>query len=118
MQADYECELNIEEDGQCIVSGQDQDSLEKVIEILEGYSFTPEPGKIYEGKVVKIMDFGAFVKLAPDCDGLVHISEIQDKRTNKVEDVLKIDELVKVKLLKVDDKGRLSLSIKAAKEKK
>tara|TARA_Y100001960_G_C13884220_1_gene452981 strand:- start:21 stop:503 length:483 start_codon:yes stop_codon:yes gene_type:complete len=118
LQADYECELNIEEDGKCVVSGQDQGNLEKVIGILEGYSFTPEPGKIYEGKVVKIMDFGAFVKLAPDCDGLVHISEIQDKRTNKVEDVLKMDQLVKVKLLKVDDKGRLSLSIKAAIEKK
>tara|TARA_B100000029_G_scaffold459786_1_gene490218 strand:+ start:16 stop:2094 length:2079 start_codon:yes stop_codon:yes gene_type:complete len=111
--ADYDCDLNIEEDGKCVVSGQDQDKLEQVITILEGYSFVPEAGKTYEGKVVKIMDFGAFVKIAPDVDGLVHISEIQNERTNKVEDVLKMNQEVKVKLLKVDDKGRLSLSIKA-----
>ena len=111
--ADYDCELNIEEDGKCVVSGQDQNKLEDVIALLDNYSFEPEVNKIYEGKVVKIMDFGAFVKIAPDVDGLVHISEIQKERTNKVEDVLKMGENVKVKLLKVDDKGRLSLSIKA-----
>ena len=111
--ADYDCELNIEEDGKCVVSGQDQNKLEDVITLLDNYSFEPEVNKIYEGKVVKIMDFGAFVKIAPDVDGLVHISEIQKERTNKVEDVLKMGENVKVKLLKVDDKGRLSLSIKA-----
>ena len=103
--------------GKCVVSGQDQDKLEQAIALLEGYSFVPEVNKIYEGKVVKIMDFGAFVKIAPDTDGLVHISEIQNERTNKVEDVLKMDESVKVKLLKVDDKGRLSLSIKAINQK-
>ena len=117
LQADYECDLNIEEDGRCIVSGQDQDKLEKVIDILDAYSFVPEVGNTYPGKVVKIMDFGAFVRIAPDLDGLVHISEIQNERTNKVEDVLKMDQLVDVKLLKKDDKGRLSLSIKAVGEK-
>ena len=115
--ADYECELNIEEDGKCVVSGIDQDKLEQVIELLDNYSFEPEVNKVYQGKVVKIMDFGAFVKIAPDVDGLVHISEIQNERTNKVEDVLKMGENVKVKLLKVDDKGRLSLSIKAVGDK-
>ena len=116
--ADYECDLNIEEDGKCVVSGQDQDKLEDVIALLDNYSFEPEVNKIYEGKVVKIMDFGAFVKIAPDVDGLVHISEIQKERTNKVEDVLKMGDSVKVKLLKVDDKGRLSLSIKAVGDEK
>jgi len=117
LQADYECDMNIEEDGKVVVSGQDQDKLEKVIDILEAYSFVPEVGSIYPGKVVKIMDFGAFVRIAPDVDGLVHISEIQNERTNKVEDVLKMDQSVDVKLLKKDDKGRLSLSIKAVGEK-
>jgi polyribonucleotide nucleotidyltransferase len=113
---DYECDLNVEEDGKCVVSGQNQEKLEQAITLLEGYSFVPEVNKIYEGKVVKIMDFGAFVKIAPDSDGLVHISEIQKERTNKVEDVLSMGQSIKVKLLKVDDKGRLSLSIKAVKD--
>jgi predicted RNA-binding protein with RPS1 domain len=64
------------------------------------------------------MDFGAFVRIAPDVDGLVHISEIQNERTNKVEDILKVDQEVDVKLIKKDDKGRLSLSMKAVKSEK
>ena len=64
------------------------------------------------------MEFGAFVNIAPDVDGLVHISEIQNERTNKVEEVLKVDQTVDVKLIKKDDKGRLSLSIKAVKAEK
>ena len=116
--AEYECELNVEEDGRCVVSGLDQDKLEQAITVLEGYSFVPEVNAVYSGKVVKIMDFGAFVRIAPDVDGLVHISEIQHGRTNKVEDVLKVDQEVDVKLIKKDDRGKLSLSIKALKEKK
>ena len=64
------------------------------------------------------MDFGAFVRIAPDVDGLVHISEIQHERTNKVEDVLKVDQEVDVKLIKKDDRGKLSLSMKALIDKK
>jgi polyribonucleotide nucleotidyltransferase len=116
--AAYECELNVEEDGKCVVSGLDQEKLEQAITVLEGYSFVPEVNKIYTGKVVKIMEFGAFVNIAPDVDGLVHISEIQNERTNKVEEVLKVDQTVDVKLIKKDDKGRLSLSIKAVKAEK
>ena len=116
--AEYECELNVEEDGKCVVSGTDQEKLEQAIKVLEGYSFVPELNEVYSGKVVKIMDFGAFVRIAPDVDGLVHISEIQHERTNKVEDVLKVDQEVDVKLIKKDDRGKLSLSIKALKDKK
>ena len=111
--ADYEGDLNVEEDGKCVVSGQNQEKLEQAITLLEGYSFVPEVNKVYKGKVVKIMDFGAFVRIAPDTDGLVHISEIQHKRTNKVEDFLKVDQEIDVKLIKKDDRGKLSLSIKA-----
>ena len=116
--ADYECDLNVEEDGRCVVSGLDQEKLEQAIKVLEGYSFVPKVNEIYSGKVVKIMDFGAFVRIAPDVDGLVHISEIQNERTNKVEDILKVDQEVDVKLIKKDDKGRLSLSMKAVKSEK
>ena len=116
--AEYECELNVEEDGKCIVSGIDQEKLEQAIKILEGYSFVPELNEVYKGKVVKIMDFGAFVRIVPDVDGLVHISEIQHERTNKVEDVLKVDQEVDVKLIKKDDRGKLSLSMKALIDKK
>ena len=116
--AEYECELNVEEDGRCIVSGLNQEMLEAAIKVLEGYSFVPELNKVYKGKVVKIMDFGAFVRIAPDVDGLVHISEIQHERTNKVEDFLKVDQEVDVKLIKKDDRGKLSLSMKALIDKK
>ncbi|MFL2988659.1 polyribonucleotide nucleotidyltransferase [bacterium] len=116
--AEYECELNVEEDGRCIVSGLNQEMLEAAIKVLEGYSFVPEVNKVYKGKVVKLMDFGAFVRIAPDVDGLVHISEIQHERTNKVEDFLKEGQEVDVKLIKKDDRGKLSLSIKALIEKK
>ena len=116
--AEYECDLNVEEDGRCIVSGLNQEMLEAAIKVLEGYSFIPEINKVYKGKVVKIMDFGAFVRIAPDVDGLVHISEIQHERTNKVEDFLKVDQEVDVKLIKKDDRGKLSLSMKALIDKK
>ena len=116
--ADYECDLNVEEDGKCVVSGQNQEKLEAAITLLEGYSFVPEVNKVYKGKVVKIMDFGAFVRIAPDVDGLVHISEIQHERTKKVEDFLKVDQEIDVKLIKKDDRGKLSLSIKALIDKK
>jgi polyribonucleotide nucleotidyltransferase len=111
--AEYECEVNVEEDGKCVVSGHDQEKLESVIDLLDAYSFVPEVGKIYNGQVVNIKEFGAFVRIAPDVDGLVHISEISKERTNKVEDVLKMKQEVKVKLIKKDDRGKLSLSIKA-----
>ena len=72
-----------------------------------------EAGEVYEGEVIKILDFGAFVKLTPNKDGLVHISEISKERVNKVEDHLKIGDMVKVKLLKIDKMGKISLSMKA-----
>ena len=116
--AEYECEVSVEDDGKCVVSGQDQEKLESVIDILDGYNFVPEVGKIYNGQVVNIKEFGAFVRIAPDVDGLVHISEISSERTNKVEDVLKMKQEVRVKLIKKDDRGKLSLSIKALETEK
>ena len=71
----------------------------------------PEVGKVYNGKVVSIKDFGAFVNIMPGIDGMLHISQIQEKRLNKVEDALKLGQEVRVKLTAIDDKGRLSLSM-------
>ena len=109
----YECEINIEDDGSCTVLGTDQDSIDAVVELIGKYSLELEAGEVYEGEVIKILDFGAFVKLTPNKDGLVHISEISKERVNKVEDHLKIGDMVKVKLLKIDKMGKISLSMKA-----
>ena len=70
-----------------------------------------EVGKIYSGKIVKIMQFGAFVEVAPGKDGMVHISKLSSKRVEKVEDVVKVGEAVEVEVLKIDDKGRVDLKL-------
>ncbi|MDR2013603.1 MAG: S1 RNA-binding domain-containing protein, partial [Rhodanobacter sp.] len=75
-----------------------------------------EPGRIYEGKVVKLMDFGAFVTILPGKDGLVHVSQISNERVEKVSDKLKEGDIVKVKVLEVDKQGRIRLSMKAVGE--
>ena len=74
------------------------------------------PGRIYEAKVAKLMDFGAFVTIAPGKDGLVHVSQISSDRVEKVSDVLKEGDIVKVKVLEVDKQGRIRLSMKAVEE--
>jgi len=108
----YECEINIEDDGSCTVLGQDQVLMDEVVEYIGKYSLKLEVNEVYEGTVVKIMDFGAFVKLTPNQDGLVHISEIKKERVEKVSDHLKEGDEVKVKVLKMEN-GKISLSMKA-----
>ena len=83
---------------------------------IEQITSDVEPGRIYEGKVVKLMDFGAFVTISPGKDGLVHVSQISNERVEKVSDVLKEGDLVKVKVLEVDKQGRIRLSMKAVEE--
>ncbi len=73
----------------------------------------PEPGEIYEGKVTRIMNFGAFVEILPGKEGLIHISKIAKERIDKVEDVLNVGDVVKVKVTEIDDQGRINLSRKA-----
>ena len=108
----YECEINIDDDGSCTILGQDQALIDEVVDYVGKYSLKIEVGESYEGQVVKIMDFGAFVKLTPNKDGLVHISEIKKERVEKVSDHLKEGDEVKVKVLKMDH-GKISLSMKA-----
>lgn len=114
----YDCEINIEDDGSCTVLGTDQDSLEKVKEFISSYSLIPKVGESYDGVVVKTLDFGAFVKIAPSVEGLVHISEIAWTRTENVEDALKEGDNVTVKLIKIDERTKkISFSIKALTKK-
>ena len=114
----YDCEINIEDDGSCTILGTDHDSLELVKEFVASYSLVPKIGESYEGIVVKTLDFGAFVKIAPSVEGLVHISEIAWTRTENVEDAIKEGDNVKVKLIKIDDRTKkISFSIKALTKK-
>ena len=115
--AEYECEISVEDDGMCVVMGQDQDYIDTVVRILDSYNLVPVPGEVYDAEVVRIMDFGAFVKIAPGKEGLVHISALNWEHVKKVEDVVKIGDKVKVKLIKIDDLKRLDFSIKALLEK-
>lgn len=105
-------QVDIAEDGLITVSAVDTKSIEKAINWIKSLIEEPEIGKIYEGKVVTIKDFGAFVNIMPGIDGMLHISEISNERIEKVTDVLREGQIIKVKLVNIDDRGRLSLSMK------
>lgn len=107
-------EIDIKDDGLITVASSDTASIEKAVQWIQSLTEEPEVGTIYEGKVVSIKDFGAFVNILPGIDGMVHISQLSDKRVEKVTDVLKEGQIVKVKLTGIDERGRLSLSIKDA----
>ena len=105
--------IDISEDGLVSVSGTDQTMIDKAVDIIRGITIEIEAGMIMQGKVVRILEFGAFVELAPGKDGMVHISKLSDRRVEKVEDVVKIGDEVTVKVIKVDAiKGRIDLSMK------
>lgn len=104
--------IDINEDGMVSVSGIDKAMIAKAIQIIESIVTDIEAGVIMTGKVVRIMNFGAFVELAPNKDGMVHISKLSDKRVAKVEDVVNIGDEVTVKVVEVDKMGRINLSMK------
>ena len=106
-------EIDVEETGVVHILSVDADAAARAQKMIEDIVREPEVGEIYEGPVVKIMDFGAFVKILPGKDGLVHISQLAKKRVNKVEDVVKVGDIVRVKLVEIDKQGRLNLSMKA-----
>jgi polyribonucleotide nucleotidyltransferase len=105
--------INIEDDGSVKVASADGESIKAAINWIKSIASDPEPGKIYEGTVVKVMDFGAFVNFFGAKDGLVHISQLAQSRVNKVSDVVKEGDKVKVKLLGMDERGKVRLSMKA-----
>lgn len=105
--------VNIDDEGVVTVSSSDAAAIKAAVEWINGIVAEPEVGKTYEGKVVKTVDFGAFVNFLGSKDGLVHISELANERVKQVTDVVKEGEMVKVKVLGVDDRGKVRLSIKA-----
>jgi polyribonucleotide nucleotidyltransferase len=107
-------EIDIKDDGLITVAASDTANIEKAIDWIKSLTEEPEVGRIYEGKVVSIKDFGAFVNILPGVDGMVHISQLSDERVEKVTDVLHEGQIVKAKLTGIDERGRLSLSIKEA----
>ena len=106
--------VDIEDDGRVIVYHTDKDVIERTIERIESIVREPEEGKIYEGKVIKVEDFGCFVELWPGCEGLVHVSQLANERVNKPSDVVKVGDNILVKCLGFDQRGRLNLSRKEA----
>ena len=112
--ADCDCNIDIEEDGNVFVSGLDKEKCMAAVSIIDTIANDPEIGSIYKGKVVRIMNFGAFVEIAPGKDGLVHISKLDKQRVNKVEDVVSIGDEIVVKVMEIDDQGRINLSRKDA----
>lgn len=105
--------IDIDDDGTVKISSVDQEAGQKALEWVEKLTAEVEVGKIYEGPVIRIMDFGAFVNLLPGKDGLVHISQLSTSRVQNVTDVVKEGEVVRVKVLEIDRQGRIRLSMKA-----
>lgn len=112
--ADTGAKLDIEDDGSLFISAVDKRSIEAAKAIVDGIIFEPEVGAIYEGTVTRILPIGAFVEFAPGKEGMVHISKLDFKRTEKVEDVCEVGDKMKVKYLGTDEKGRMNLSRKDA----
>lgn len=112
--ADTGVKIDINDDGSVYILSEDTDAAKRALETVEGIVAEPEVGKIYKGKVTKIMDFGAFVEFMPNREGLVHISKLDTKRVNKVEDVVSEGDEIMVKLVEIDRMGRNNLSRKDA----
>ena len=110
IQEQCDCTITIEEDGHVYVSGLDVEKAKQAISIVELIANDPEVGAIYSGKVTRLMTFGAFVEIAPGKEGLVHISKLDTKRVEKVEDVVAVGDQVIVKVTDIDDQGRINLS--------
>ena len=104
--------IDIDDNGTVSISGTNLPDLERAKKIIESIVNDIEPGQIFEGTVVRMMDFGAFVQLSPNKDGMIHISKLSDKRVNEVEDVVHIGDKVRVKVIEVDKMGRINLSMR------
>ncbi|MFB0514979.1 MAG: polyribonucleotide nucleotidyltransferase [Candidatus Neomarinimicrobiota bacterium] len=111
------CNVDVDDDGTVVISGTSRDNMDDAIRMVKLIISEPEVGSTYHGTIRRVMDFGAFVEIAPGKEGLIHISEIDWNRVHKVEDVLKIGDEVDVKLIKIDELGRLDFSRKVLLEK-
>lgn len=112
--ADFDCKIDVDEDGNVFVCGTDKTKANACIQVIHTIVNPPEIGAIYKGKVVRIMNFGAFVEIAPGKDGMVHISKLENHRVEKVEDVVSVGDEIIVKVMEIDNQGRINLSRKDA----
>ncbi len=110
IQAEFDVKINIEEDGRVFISGVDVDKCRGALEVVKLIATDPEVGAFYNGVVTRIMNFGAFVEIAPGKEGLVHISRLDVKRTENVEDAVNVGDSIIVKCIEIDDQGRINLS--------
>ena len=114
IQEETGCQIDIEDDGKVFLATVDEEAMERAVAMIRDLTESVEVGRIYKGKVVRIMPFGAFVEILPRQDGLVHISQLADQRVNRVEDVVNIGDEIMVKVTEIDDRGRVNLSRKQA----
>jgi polyribonucleotide nucleotidyltransferase len=112
--AESGAKIDIEDDGTIYISAENAEACDAAKKMIDDIIFVPEIGKLYYGKVVRILTFGAFVELAPGKDGMVHISKLAERRVEKVEDVINIGDMIWVKVTDIDEKGRVNLSLKDA----
>ena len=110
MCAECDCKIDVEEDGRVFISSVNTEGAERALNMIKTITSDPEIGAIYKGKVTRLMTFGAFVEIAPGKEGLVHISRLDVKRVEKVEDVVNVGDEVMVKVTEIDSQGRLNLS--------
>ena len=112
--ADTGAKVDIEDDGSVFIASADIEACRAAKKIIDDIVFVPEVGKLYYGKVVRVIPIGAFVELVPGKDGMVHISKLENHRVEKVEDVLKEGDMTWVKVTEIDERGRINLSRKDA----
>ena len=112
--ADFDVKIDIDDDGNVFICGLDLDKANACVQVISTIVNPPEVGAIYKGKVVRIMNFGAFVEIAPGKDGMVHISKLDNHRVEKVEDVVSVGDEIIVKVMEIDNQGRINLSRKDA----
>jgi polyribonucleotide nucleotidyltransferase len=112
--ADYDVKMDVEENGDVFISGSDIEKCQKAFDVIETIVKDPKIGAIYKGRVTRLMDFGAFVEIAPGKEGLCHISQLDNKRTEKVSDAVKVDDEIMVMVTDIDDRGRINVSKKRA----
>jgi len=101
--------IDIEDDGSVFIATDNAEAAKRARQIIEGIAKDPQVGDVFTGKVVRIMEFGAFIEYAPGKDGMLHISKLANERVGKVEDVLNIGDTVECKIAEIDDKGRINL---------
>ena len=105
--------IDVDDSGKVFVAAVNSESAQKAIAMIEGIVAVAEVGKVYTGKVTRLMNFGAFVEILPGKEGLVHISQLSTERVEKVEDVVSVGDEIAVKVVEIDQKGRINLSRKA-----